>query len=195
MRQLERERTVAEVNFLKAQVNPHFFFNTLNVLYALVLRKSDDAAELVLRLSGLMRYVLDKTQAEYVDLTTEIAELENYLRIEKQRFTDRLDLSFQYSGDIDAKQVIPLILLPFVENAFKHGMDKGPTWIVIQLKVTGRSLYYRVENSKPVSRKATESGIGLPNLHRRLALAYPGRSEIQIKELPDVFEAWLKIEL
>jgi two-component system LytT family sensor kinase len=195
LRNAERERSIAELNFLKAQINPHFFFNTLNTLYSLILQGSTEAAKLVMHLSNLMRYMLEQTKADKVTLATEIAELENYIRIEQLRFDDRLDLSFVYSGDIAGNVIMPLTLLPFAENAFKHGVENGQAWVAIDIKVTSNQLFYSVVNSRPVQKSVPGSGIGLANLRRRLELTYPGRYTISINEQSDIFEAVLKIEL
>src|SRR5579872_810646 len=120
LREIEKEKFSAELGLLKAQINPHFFFNTLNSLYALTLKGSKQASEVVLRLSDLMHYMLYEASANKVQLKDEIRYLENYISIEQMRFAERLDLSFQYSGDIDGNSIAPLLLLPFVENAFKH---------------------------------------------------------------------------
>lgn len=195
LRAVETEKLTAEMSFLKAQINPHFFFNTMNSLYGLTLTQPQEANKLVLRLSQMMRYLLDKTKATQTDLNTEIAELENYLQIEQTRFTGRLELSFQSSGDIAGKKIMPLTLLPFAENAFKHGVEEGKAWLSINIKVNGTTLYYNVQNNKPVNKQSNGHGIGLSNLRRRLELAYPNRFELIIKDQADVFDATLKIEL
>ncbi|MEP7374920.1 MAG: sensor histidine kinase, partial [Chitinophagaceae bacterium] len=140
LRKTEKEKFTAEMDLLKAQINPHFFFNTLNSLYSLTLAGSKKSAEMVLRLSDLMRYMLYEASANAVWLKDEIAYLENYIIIEQMRFADRLDLSFQYSGDTTGKSISPLLLLPFIENAFKHGIQDSSGWITIDLKVDGNFL-------------------------------------------------------
>ncbi|WP_293311553.1 sensor histidine kinase [Pedobacter sp. UBA5917] len=195
LRAIETEKLTAEMGFLKAQINPHFFFNTMNSLYGLTLTQPQEANKLVLRLSQMMRYLLDQTRASQTELSSEIVELENYLQIEQIRFADRLELSFQSSGDIAGKKIMPLALLPFTENAFKHGIEQGKDWISINIKVTGNTLYYHVQNNKPFHKHGNSTGIGLNNLRRRLELTYPGRFELNINDDNDLFEASLKIEL
>jgi two-component system LytT family sensor kinase len=194
LREMEKEKFTAEMGLLKAQINPHFFFNTLNSLYALALARSKKSAEVVLRLSDLMRYMLYEANANTVPLKDEIAYLENYIGIEQMRFADRLDLSFQYSGNIAGKSISPLLLLPFVENAFKHGIEDSSGWITIDLKVDGNYLYLKVENSYPIPAKVKKMGLGLANVKRRLELAYPGRHELNISQNGEIYLVELTLQ-
>lgn len=195
LRELEKEKFSAEMGLLKAQINPHFFFNTLNSLYGLTLKGSDRAPKVVLRLSELMHYMLYETRSDKVLLEKEISHLENYISIEQMRFADRLDLSFLHSGDISGKTIAPLLLLPFVENAFKHGIANDAGWITITLKVISNTLYLKVENSYPANAKQTGHGLGLVNVKRRLELTYPGNYELHLAKNNDFFEAGLKLNL
>lgn len=196
LRELEKEKFSAEMGLLKAQINPHFFFNTLNSLYALTLKGSDQASKVVLRLSNLMHYMLYEASAAKVLLNDEISHLENYIGIEQMRFADRLELSFQYSGDIAGKMIAPLLLLPFVENAFKHGIADDAGWVTINLKVAGNRLFLKVENSYTANNiKAKGHGLGLNNVKRRLELTYPGQYELQVSQHEETFEADLKVNL
>lgn len=182
LREIEKARFTAELGLLKAQINPHFFFNTLNSLYSLTLEGSRHSPDVVLRLSELMRYMLYDASASKVLLKEEIKHLKNYIDIEQMRFADRLDLSFQYSGDIANKQIAPLILLPFIENAFKHGIEDASGWITIDLKVTGSRLFLKVENSYVEKFIARGTGLGLNNVSRRLELLYPGNHDLRIEK-------------
>jgi two-component system LytT family sensor kinase len=195
LRELEIEKISAELNYLKAQINPHFFFNTLNSLHALTIDTSAKANALVLRLSDLMHYMLYKTGTGRVLLTEEIKYLENYINIEQIRFADHLEVSFQYFGDLSGKMIAPLLLLPFIENAFKHGITGGSGWVTITLKVSGNELALRVKNSYHQSREVHEPGLGIKNLKRRLELTYPNRHELLLARHEEYFEAYLKIEL
>lgn len=195
MREMEKEKFSAEMGLLKAQINPHFFFNTLNSLYALTLKGSDQSSKVVLRLSNLMHYMLYEASAAKVLLKDEIGHLENYISIEQMRFADRLDLSFQYSGDITGKMIAPLLLLPFVENAFKHGISDDSGWITINLKVIGERLFLKVENSYPENARPKGHGLGLKNVKRRLDLTYPNEYELQLTQNEQIFEADLKLNL
>jgi two-component system LytT family sensor kinase len=195
LREMEQQKFNAELGLLKAQINPHFFFNTLNSLYALTLKGSEQASKVVLRLSDLMHYMLHEASAPLVLLQDEIKHLENYIGIEQMRFADRLELSFQYSGDTNGKMIAPLLLLPFVENAFKHSLAETDGWITINLKVTGSKLFFKVENSYQPPVAPGNSGLGLKNVKRRLELTYPGHHTLLINQNNGVFEADLKLDL
>jgi len=195
LRSIEQENFTAEMGLLKAQLNPHFFFNTLNSLYSLTLEKSDKSPDVVLKLAELMRYVLYDASASTVLLKDEIMHLKNYLAIEQMRFAERLELSFLYSGDIDGKFIVPLLLLPFVENAFKHGIENNSGWITIDLKVTGNLLNLKVENSFNPKTVPKNVGIGLKNVKRRLELTYPQKHELTIEKDNLAFKIDLKINL
>ncbi|MDN5284284.1 MAG: sensor histidine kinase [Mucilaginibacter sp.] len=192
LRTIEREKFDAEIGFLKAQINPHFFFNTLNSLYFLTLENSPKAPTLVMHLSQLMRYMLYDTSTSQVLLTDELAHLKNYIGIEQMRFGDQLELSFQYSGQIDGQWIAPLLLLPFVENAFKHGIKNNGGWVTIDLKVSEKRLYLKVENS--FAGTFTQR-MGLKNVKRRLALIYPLHHQLSIKQDNNIYQVDLKIDL
>ncbi len=193
LREIELARLSAEMKLLKAQINPHFLFNTLNSLYALTLRASDRAPGIVLRLSDLMHYMLYETKSESVKLTDELSYLENYISIEQMRFADRVDLSFNFTGDSSGKMIAPLLLLTFVENAFKHGIEEGNGWIRIDLEVHDEQLSFRVENSFPHNIPINSNGQGLDNLKKRLELIYPGNYKLSLTEHKQTFTADLKI--
>jgi signal transduction histidine kinase len=198
LRLAEWERHRAEITNLRAQIHPHFFFNTLSSLYSLTLQKSDKAPDVVMRLSGLMHYVLYETSSDHVLLEDEIAHLRDFARIEELRFGDRLDFSFQYSGDIQGKKISPLLLLPFVENAFKHSLSNevNAAWITIDMKVSGKQLFFTVENSMTDSKTSKpHKGIGLENVRKRLSFSYPGRHELNIQEDGKVFSVHLRIDM
>jgi len=195
LREIEQEKFSAELGLLKAQINPHFFFNTLNSLYALTLKGSEQASNVVLGLSDLMHYMLYDASANKVLLKDEIKHLENYIGIEQMRFADRLDLSFQHSGDIAGKMIAPLLLLPFIENAVKHGIGDSSGWITINLKVIENKLFLKVENSCGAPPKTSAAGLGLQNVKRRLELIYPDAYQLQIANNTDFFEVDLKLDL
>lgn len=195
LREMENENRSAEMRLLKAQINPHFFFNTLNSLYALTLKASEKSSEVVLRLSDLMHYMLYEASANTVLLTDEIRHLESYIYIEKMRFADRMELSFQYSGEIEGRFIPPLILLPFIENAFKHGIHNQAGWITININVTDKELFLKVENSYPEKKVAGIYGLGLVNVKRRLDLIYGNAYRLGFNQIEGVFEVDLKINL
>ena len=186
---LEKDKLEAELKFLKAQIHPHFLFNTLNNLYSLTLKKSDAAPEVVLKLSELMDYMLYQTSEAQVPLDREINYLRNYIALERIRYGNRLDISFNVSGDVGGYAIAPMLLLPFVENSFKHGVsgEIEAVWVTIDLKVKDGILSLKVENSKsPGSRQLTagnySEGIGLKNVKRRLELLYGNQYELTITD-------------
>jgi two-component system LytT family sensor kinase len=198
LRITETEQHKAELNYLQAQMHPHFFFNTLSSLYALTLKKADEAPVVVMRLSGLMRYMLYETNAGMVFLDNEITHLKNYIAIEELRFADRLEYSFQSSGDIAGKRISPLLLLPFVENAFKHSLSNevNKAWVTIDIKVTGYQLFFNIENSiSALNTQGTHQGIGLANVKKRLGLVYPYSHQLIIKQEGNIFGVNLKLQL
>jgi two-component system LytT family sensor kinase len=195
LRALEQEKFSAELGLLKAQLHPHFFFNTLNSLYALTLSRSGLASGVVLRLADLMRYMLYEASARHVPLQAELTHLENYIGLEQLRFADHLDLSFSCSGAIQGKVIAPLLLLPFIENAFKHGPEAQAGWVTIDLKVIDQRLFLKVANSCPPLGLPRPGGLGLKNVKRRLELSYPGRHHLRVCHSAELFEADLRIDL
>ena len=186
---LAEEKLQAELKFLKAQVHPHFLFNTLNNLYALTLKQSQDAPEMVLKLSELLNYMLYECNAELVDLKKEVKLVKDYIDLEKIRYGDRLNVSLDVKGDPSQIKVAPLIILPFVENAFKHGVSDvlEDSWVSIDLELKHQHITLKVENSKSnledtEDRFAYKEGIGLTNVKRRLELLYPNQYEFEIHE-------------
>ena len=187
-----------ELKSLKDQVNPHFLFNTLNNLYGLTSQDPKKAGEVVLRLGQLMQYMLYEGNMAKVPLRKEIAYLQNYLALERIRYGDRLQVSLQISGATDAVMLAPLILLPFVENAFKHGVSRqlDDAWLQIQLMVNANELIFKVENSKPeLPNSEPATGIGLPNIAKRLQLIYPNCHQLRQLNGAGTYLVTLKLDL
>lgn len=198
LRQVDHAKVQAELQLLKSQIHPHFLFNTLNNIYALSLKKSDAAPEMILRLSAMLDYLLYECNAPLVSLEKEINLLQNYIALEEIRYADRLDISFLNEGDLKNVEVAPLILLPFVENSFKHGAGskRGKVMVKIALSVKNKSLSFSVENNKSRSEKKSDhGGIGLANVKKRLDLLYPGKYRLDLIDADDTFSVYLKIEL
>lgn len=198
--QLEKEKLDAELKLLKSQINPHFLFNTLNNLYALTLSQSSRAPEMVYKLSQLMNYMMyDGNQAE-VPLEKEIQYIENYIALEKIRYDNRVDVSLNVYDNVDGIIIAPLLLLPFVENSFKHGLSNRISggWIRIDILLQGNTLVMKVENSKSLHEKEKfikpVSGIGLQNVKKRLELIYADRYNLQIIDEEETFLVVLKIQ-
>jgi len=177
-KQMEIEKIKSELSFLKTQLQPHFLFNTLNNIYSLTFDNSQLAGKSILQLSGLLRYMIYESEAGKVDLQKEIDHLKNYIELEKIRFATRLELSFNVSGNISDKKIAPVLLMPFLENCFKHASNKmnEKIWITVDLIVKESNLFFTVENSVFIDGKTqmqhSYSGIGLENVKRRLSLLY-----------------------
>ena len=200
--QLVEEKLKAELNFLKAQVHPHFLFNTLNNLYALTLKKSKDAPEVVLKLSDLLNYMLYECTADQVLIEKEIKLLKDYISLEKIRYGNRLNISFNILGNAGGMRVAPLMLLPFVENSFKHGVSEemDEAWVSIDLELKEDKLTLKVENSKSKHEERDDQfnykqGIGLKNVQRRLELLYPERHNLEMHDSVDSFLIILTLDL
>jgi len=200
--ELESQKLQSELKFLKSQINPHFFFNTLNNLYALTLKKSDLAPEIVLRLSEMMRYMLYESNEKRVSLEKEVNYVKNYLELEKLRQGNKFDIKFKLQGITTNKQIAPLMFIPFLENSFKHGLDNQikSGFVNIELNLHENSVELDITNSKtpsiPTKHKGKKSGgIGLENVKRRLKLLYPQKHVLEIEDKPNTFKVFLNIQL
>jgi sensor histidine kinase YesM len=194
---LEKENISAELKLLKAQLHPHFLFNTLNNLYMLVCEKSDKAPKMLLRLSELLSYVLYECKADEVLLSKEINVIKDYVALEKERYGERLDVSLNFSGDIVDRMIVPMLFQPFIENSFKHGTSEqlGKVWMSIDLSVKNNQLYFKIINSCDNNNQTDREGIGIINLKKRLELLYPGKFELRNGVEQDVYIVSMAIEL
>jgi len=192
----------AELALLKGQLHPHFLFNTLNNLYALTLNQSPRSPAVVIGLSEILRYMLYEVNAETVLLNRDVDILESYISLEKIRYEERLDLHFSINGIKAEQRIVPLLILPLVENAFKHGTSEkiGQAWINMDLNVKNDLLKFKISNSKAeqipgIEKRADESSIGLANVRKRLKILYPDAHQLRILEEEDVFAVILEINL
>jgi two-component system LytT family sensor kinase len=196
--QLRIEKQSAELNYLKSQTNPHFLFNTLNNIYSLARDKSDLAPESILRLSKILRYMLYETSGHYVAIEQELKIISDYISLEKLRYDDSLQVSFNYDVEDLRQSLPPLILIPLVENAFKHGVSetRSSPFIDIHLSVNQRQLSFLVRNStdRSAGNGEVRENIGLSNLRRQLELLYTDY-EVTVEQLRSEFSASLKINL
>ena len=198
---LKEEKLEAELKFLKSQIHPHFLFNTLNNLYALTLDKSDQAPEVVMKLSSLLDYMLYEANDPKVSLEKEIELIRNFLDLEKIRYGDRVKIDFELNGNSSGYYIAPMLLLPFVENSFKHGLSKQTTnpWININVNLERGLLHFNVSNSqgklKDDKKESYTEGIGLSNVKRRLDLLYQKNYSLTIKDEETLFEIDLYINL
>jgi LytS/YehU family sensor histidine kinase len=195
--ELERIQTQKELELLKSQVNPHFLFNTLNNLYALTLTDGKTASEVVLKLSELMRYMFTTAQQPSVSLQKEVDYLTNYLSLEKLRLNNDAVIKWHKNGDFESKSIAPMLLLPFVENAFKHGVETQSQNISVELDVAlqENDLFFQIKNSKPTQSQVEKTGIGLANIKKRLELLYPEKHQLTISEDKNSFSVKLWIIL
>ncbi len=194
-REIENAQLRTELSFLHAQINPHFLFNSLNTIYSLALKKSDSAPAAVLKLSHLLRYVIDDANRESVALEQEINYLNNYIDLQKLRSTASLVVNFNVTGNISSTQIAPLLLLPFVENAFKYGIsNQEPSPIDITLERTASSLTFSVQNKKFEQGEKDSTGIGINNVKRRLELLYHDKHVLEIEDKTDSYFIKLTIQ-
>jgi two-component system LytT family sensor kinase len=198
-KEIATEKLNAELSFLKAQINPHFLFNTLNNIYALASTQSEYTAPAIMKLSSIMRYVLTEARNDLVPLEKEIQFTTNYIELLKMRLTDKSSIDFTVKGDPLGRQIAPLLLLPFVENAFKYGIStREQSPIIILLEIKQDSLYFSVSNYKHIntSLKVTDNtGIGINNTRRRLDLLYDSRHTLTIDDEAGKFTVHLNIQV
>ena len=201
-KELETQTMQSELRFLKSQINPHFLFNTLNSLYALTLKKSDAAPEIVIKLSEMMRYMLYECNERRVPLRKEVQYIQNYLALERLRQGQNAKIEFELHGEIGEQQIAPLMFTPFLENSFKHGLNNLITegFVRMKLEVQQQKVHLEIENSKaplkPVQNHAKPSGgIGLVNVRRRLNLIYPERYTLKTQDNPDRYQVNLELDL
>jgi LytS/YehU family sensor histidine kinase len=196
---LIKENANAELQLLKAQIHPHFLFNTLNNIYSFTLNKSIQAPKLVMNLSDTLRYMIDDCDAALVSLEKELKMIQDYIGLEKVRYGDRLQMDVSVEGDYKNKFIAPLLLIPFVENCFKHGisMMRGKQGIRLNVFVEDNVLEFRIINSKPLLQEhnKTKGGIGLINVKKRLALLYPGKHQLNISSNANDYSVELQIQL
>lgn len=196
-KEIANEKLKAELSFLKAQINPHFLFNTLNNIYALASVQSEHTAAAVMKLSSIMRYVLTEAKNDVVPLEKEIQFTSHYIELQKMRLTDKTIIDFTVHGDPIGRQIAPLLLLPFIENAFKYGIstrERSPISILLEIKKD--SLYFSICNQKHLStmlRISDNTGIGISNTKRRLDLFYEDRYALNIEDKSSDFSVKLKI--
>ncbi len=189
LRELTTQNLQSEIRFLRSQINPHFLFNTLNSLYALTLKKDDSAPAIVLKLSDMMRYMLYESNSEKVPLKKEVDYIKNYLELEKLRHGVKTEVIFELEGAMSDQKITPLLFIPFIENCFKHGVNKSVEKSLVQLhmKLEDNKIWFQIRNSKPADLNSLEisnevGGIGLENIKRRLKLLYPGKHHLEIRD-------------
>lgn len=191
--QAEADKANAELSFLKAQINPHFLFNTLNNIYSLAASKSEHTAESILKLSNIMRYVTDDVREPFVPLENEVAFVSDYIDLQRLRLGDRTNVNFAVSGQMEGRKIAPLVLMTFVENVFKYGIsNREPSTIDINLIVEEREIRFYCSNKLYETQRNVEStGIGIENTRQRLEHLYAGKYELSIEKTEGRFTVHL----
>ncbi len=193
---LERQRTEAELALLKSQLNPHFLFNTLNSIYALAYQQSGKAPDAILKLSEVLRYLLYDSEGSQVPLEKELQYLHSFIDLQKARFKETIYIDVLVEGVITNQQIVPVLLIAFVENAFKHGVLNAPEDpVLIQVTIEGNRLQLVVQNRISHQEKDDTGGIGMPNIRRRLELLYSGRHDLHVRETHTHYICELSLEL
>lgn len=196
LQELKTKTAEAELNMLKAQINPHFLFNTLNNIYGLNQIDAPRASEMIIELSEVMRYHLEFSKKELIHLEDEIQLLNAYIELEKLRLNQHCDLQIDFDIENPALQISPLLLLPFVENAFKHGAHPTQkSYIYLRLKTVSRQLVFEIKNSIHYKRNIIKTNIGLENTQRRLEIIYPNKHKLTTTKRENDFKVKLSIEL
>lgn len=195
-RSLESEKKDMELQFLKSQLNPHFLFNSLNNIYSLAYQKSDKTADAILKLSEIMRYMIYESNDSWVALNKEVEYVQSFVELQKLRFKDGAAIEININGEIDGQRIVPLILISFVENAFKHGVANDPEDpIKINIIANQKILHFSVSNKKSKTNKDAMGGVGLNNVERRLQLLYPDRYKLNIVNSATHYTTELMLDL
>jgi len=198
-KEVENEKLSTELNFLKSQINPHFFFNTLNNIYSLAIQKSGKTPEAIVKLSELMRYIIYDTNKDKVPLSKEIDYIRNYIELEKLRLRDNADIRFVVDGNPAEKLIEPLLILPFIENAFKHGIGhQQASTVSIRISIRDSQLNVLVENPvwpAPDNTSENNQGIGRYNAERRLQLLYNNNYKLETTITDAIFRVDLTLNL
>jgi len=196
---LIRENINAELRLLKAQLHPHFLFNTLNNIYSFILNESPKAPDMIKKLSGMLKYILNECTHSLVPLGKELFMIQDYMALEQIRYGDTLNMSLHIQGNQTGKMICPLLLIPFVENSFKHGASRMIThpWVRLDINIEDHTLEFNLSNNKPEwkSNVTAKKGIGLNNVKKRLQLLYPGAHSLNIIENDTSFDVSMKIVL
>jgi len=197
--QAAREKINAELQLLKAQVHPHFLFNTLNNIYSFIINDSPVATEAIKKLSTLLRYIINECNQPLVKLEKELTMIRGYIDLEKIRYGESFNMSLQIQGNAINKMICPLLLIPFLENSFKHGASQMLThpWVSLDIVIEERDLYFNLSNSKPMltAEKMVTKGLGLRNVKKRLAILYPEMHVLNITDEVMSFSVSLKVPL
>lgn len=198
LKDTEAKKFQAELLYLKSQINPHFLFNTLNSIYSLSIEKSDNTPIAIVKLSEMMRYVLNESETDFVALEKEMGYISNFIALQRIRFEEAVEIKFSVEGNLQGKKIAPLLLIPFIENAFKYGVNAEEDAVIeIVIQQQGQSLNLMVANKKVLIQKPGQerTGLGIQNTRDRLTLVYPGAHVLTIENNPADFIVHLTIQL
>jgi len=199
LQEIEKEKTLSELKAFKSQINPHFLFNSLNSIYSLARKNSQEVPDKIVQLSDLMRHIIYESNVDFIPLEKEVEMVKNYIELQNLRTQENNKIEFETHGEIKGKKIAPLIFLPFVENSFKHGLKGGAknAYVKIKLEVTGKVLNFEIENSKGKSSPIINSkykGIGIENVKKRLDLIYPELYSLTISNNEKTFKVFLQLQ-
>lgn len=191
---LQKEKTETELKYLKGQINPHFLFNTLNNIYSLAMKGSDQTSEAILRLSKMMRFVLYEAGNSYIMLKDELNLIQDYIKLERLRYTDRLEIIYKEDIDDPSQNIAPLLLIHFVENAFKHGVSetRSRSFVHVNITLANKELMVTVANSKGQAAPRNGVSIGMDNIRKQLNILYP-QHRLEINDGDDAYSVNLSI--
>jgi sensor histidine kinase YesM len=197
LQEAKAKQIESELNLLKSQINPHFLFNTLNNIYAVNLTNSENANEMILQLADLMRYQLESSKKEQVPLNAELEMIENYIALERMRLPKNAFVNFQKQGDFSAYQIAPMLLIPFVENCFKHGVGVEQTHIEIYAFIKNQEFFFTTKNIIPITKltNIASTKTGIQNLERRLQILYPKKHGLLLDVENNMYVVRLRIQL
>lgn len=191
----EADKAQAELSFLKAQINPHFLFNTLNNIYAQAISKSDRTADSIMKLSNIMRYLTDEAGKDFVSASEEVSCITDYIDLQRMRLNNKVDLQFQVDGEAEDKQIAPLVLMAFIENVFKYGVSTHEnSTIIIKLKFEKNSIHFFCQNRiMGTGKNEGRTGIGITNTRQRLEFLYAGRHVLRIGTSDEIYTVQLTL--
>ena len=200
LQEIESERNKAELKALRSQINPHFLFNSLNSIYSLARKNSKEVPEKIVQLSDLLRHIIYDSDRDFIPLEKEIGMIRNYITLQNLRTDEQHKINLHVDGKVKEKMIAPMVILPFVENSFKHGLKGGAdnAFVNILLTVSDHKLDLKIANSKGKSAGETDlryQGIGIENVRKRLEMLYPGRHKLKITETEQTFTVDLQIEI
>ncbi len=196
---IAKEKARAELSLLKSQIHPHFLFNTLNNIYYFLLSASQQAPVMIRKLSGMLQYIIQECDRSYMPLEGEIKMIQDYISLEKIRYGNQMGIDIKIEGDPQNKLIAPLLMIPLVENSFKHGVSKmiNNQAVKVEIKISDDFLFFSIVNNKPaqVEDNGINGHVGLKNVKHRLQLLYPGKHELNIASKSEIFSVWMKVRL